>query len=417
MPYTTPEGTNDLLASQARLWQKAQFVAKQVFETYGYELIETPKFEITEVFSRGIGEATDVVGKEMFVVRSGANYQKACEQGSDEALKLKQKLSLRPEGTAGVVRAAIQHNLVPQGAAPAKLYYMGPMFRSERPQRGRLREFHQIGAECLGSTEATADVEMILMLLRFYEEMGIKRENLRVLVNSMGDDACRPAYRERVRDFLLQHSDDLCDDCNRRADTNPLRAFDCKNPGCKHVMSEAPKITDYLCEACAHHHREVIDLLANAHVDVVEDFSLVRGLDYYTRTVFEIQSTEIEAANSALGGGGRYDNLSESLGGKPMTGLGFALGFERVAIALEDSGVELPLADNLDVYVACATRDVAHQAFSLLQDVRNAGLSAEMDHQGKSLKSQFKIADKLQSRFAIIVGPDELAQGNVTIRN
>ena len=417
MAYSKPEGTEDLLPQDARLWNRAVETAGKLFSVYGYEPIETPIFELTDVFTHGIGEATDVVGKEMFVVRSGANYANALAAGSDAKLKSKQRLSLRPEGTAGTVRAVVQHNLVEQGAAPAKLYYAGPMFRAERPQKGRLREFHQIGAECLGSTEPTADAEMIIMLIRFFEKMGIARHDMRLLINSMGDEHCRPAYREMVRQHILDHADEMCEDCQRRADTNPLRAFDCKKPECKHVMESAPIITDHLCDDCRSHYEAVKQYLDAAGIEYVEDPTLVRGLDYYTRTVFEVQSSAIDAAQSAIGGGGRYDKLAETVGGRPTPGLGFALGYERMVLALEAAGSLKVPARRIDAYVACVDPSVRAAAFDLVCAARDAGLSVEMDHQGKSLKAQFKAADKLGVLKTVIIGPDELAQGKVRIRD
>ena len=317
MAYNAPEGTADMLPAAARLWRSTVDSAAKLFGTYGYEPIYTPLFEITDVFTHGIGEATDVVGKEMFVVRSGENYKRALAEGDDSKLKSKQKLSLRPEGTAGVVRAVVQHNLVEQGAAPAKLFYAGPMFRAERPQKGRLRQFHQIGAECLGSTEPTADAEMIIMLMRFFEKMGVPMGKTRLLINSMGDDNCRPAYRESVRQFILDHEGEMCEECRRRADTNPLRAFDCKNEACARVMENAPKITDHLCDDCREHYEQVKALLDAAGVKYIEDPTLVRGLDYYTRTVFEVQVVEGMGSQSAIGGGGAMTSSLKSRAAVP----------------------------------------------------------------------------------------------------
>ncbi|WP_350455386.1 histidine--tRNA ligase [Slackia heliotrinireducens] len=417
MPYNCPEGTADLLPASARLWQRAVSTATKLFSSYGYEPIETPLFELTEVFTRGIGEATDVVNKEMFVVRSGENYKRALAAGNDDGLKSKQRLALRPEGTAGTVRAVVQHNLVEQGSAPAKLFYYGPMFRAERPQKGRLREFHQIGAECLGSTEPSADAEMIIMLMRFYEKMGVPRSDMRLLINSMGDDECRPAYREMVRQHILDHADEMCEDCQRRAETNPLRAFDCKKDACKHVMESAPIITDHLCDDCRSHYEAVKKHLDAAGIEYIEDPTLVRGLDYYTRTVFEIQSTAIDAAQSAIGGGGRYDKLAETVGGRPTPGLGFALGFERMVLALEAAGALGSTGRRIDGYIACVNDSVRGAAFELLCAARDAGLTVDMDHQGKSLKAQFKIADRLGASTVVILGPDELAEGKARVRD
>lgn len=417
MSYKAPEGTADMLPSVARLWRSTTETAAKLFATYGYEPIDTPIFELTEVFCRGIGEATDVVGKEMFVVRSGENYKRSLAAGTDEGLKSKQKLSLRPEGTAGTVRAVVQHNLVEQGAAPAKLWYAGPMFRAERPQKGRLRQFHQIGAECLGSTEPTADAEMIIMLMKFYETMGVPRDKMRLLINSMGDENCRPAYRETVRQFILDHADEMCEECKRRAEINPLRAFDCKNEQCSHVMEAAPRITEHLCDDCRSHYEAVKALLDAAGIEYVEDSTLVRGLDYYTRTVFEVQVTEGLGSQSAIGGGGRYDKLAESVGGRPTPGLGFALGFERMVLALEAAGTLVDTPKRLDAYVACVDSSVRPAGFDLMCTARNAGLSVDMDHQGKSLKAQFKLADKLGARVVVVLGPDEVAEGKARIRN
>ena len=416
MAYNAPEGTADMLPAAARLWRSTVDSAAKLFGTYGYEPIYTPLFEITDVFTHGIGEATDVVGKEMFVVRSGENYKRALAEGDDSKLKSKQKLSLRPEGTAGVVRAVVQHNLVEQGAAPAKLFYAGPMFRAERPQKGRLRQFHQIGAECLGSTEPTADAEMIIMLMRFFEKMGVPMGKTRLLINSMGDDNCRPAYRESVRQFILDHEGEMCEECRRRADTNPLRAFDCKNEACAHVMENAPKITDHLCDDCREHYEQVKALLDAAGVKYIEDPTLVRGLDYYTRTVFEVQVVEGMGSQSAIGGGGRYDNLVEELGGPSLHAVGFGMGIERVLMLLDSEGVVIPKPTLYDVFV---TYMGAHQveAFSLVQKLRDAGFKADMDHTGRSLKAQFKYANKMGATLTATLGDEEIASGVVKVKN
>lgn len=414
MAIQAPEGTKDMLPEEAAFWMQFKTVAAEVFGRYGYVPIETPLFEQTDLFVRGIGEATDVVSKEMFTAVSGENLKKLLDGGS---LRAKSRLSLRPEGTAGVVRAVVQHDLVPQGAAPAKLMYAGSMFRAERPQKGRQRQFNQVGIECLGAEEPTVDAEAIIMLMQFYETVGIPKASMRLLVNSMGCDACRPAYREKVRAFLCEHAEGLCDTCVGRAETNPLRAFDCKNPDCAAIMEAAPKITDCLCDDCRAHYEEVKSLLDAAGVAYEEDPTLVRGLDYYTRTVFEVQVVDGMGSQNAIGGGGRYDKLAEEVGGRPTPGLGFALGYERCMLALQAAGVEFPQIDRCEVFVACVDGTVRSQAFSLVQACRNAGLSADMDHQRRSLKSQFKLADKLGARYVAVLGPDELASGQVTLRN
>ena len=414
MAIQAPEGTKDLLPDEAVFWTRFKAVAARVFGTYGYVPIETPVIEQTELFVRGIGEATDVVSKEMFTAVSGENLKRLIDGGT---IKSKSRLSLRPEGTAGVVRAVVQHDMVPQGAAPVKLMYAGQMFRAERPQKGRQRQFNQVGVECLGAEAPTIDAEAIIMLMRFYREIGIPVESMRLLVNSMGCDKCRPAYRDLVRAYMLDHAEELCDTCMTRADINPLRAFDCKNEDCAHVMENAPKITDHLCDDCREHYETVKSLLDGAGVAYVEDSSLVRGLDYYTRTVFEVQVDNGMGSQNAIGGGGRYDKLSEEVGGRPTPGLGFALGYERCLLALQAAGMELPRAQKCDLFVACVDASVRTRAFALVQECRDAGITADMDHQGRSLKSQFKLADKLGAAHVAILGPDELAAGQAKLRN
>ena len=414
MAIQSPEGTRDLLPDEAEFWAHFKAVAADIFGRYGYLPIETPLFEQTELFVRGIGEATDVVSKEMFTAISGQNLQTLLDGGS---IKAKSRLSLRPEGTAGVVRAVVQHDLVPQGAQPAKLMYAGPMFRAERPQKGRQRQFNQVGIECLGAEEPSVDAEGIIMLMRFYAAIGIPVESTRLLVNSMGCEACRPAYREAVRAFMAEHAGELCEECNRRAEINPLRAFDCKNPGCAAVMEGAPKITDHLCDDCRAHYEAVKAYLDGAGLAYVEDSKLVRGLDYYTRTVFEVQVTEGMGSQNAIGGGGRYDKLAQEVGGRPTPGFGWALGYERCVLALEAAGRAFPPAARCDFFVACVDDSVRAEAFSLVQAMRDAGFAGEMDHQHRSLKSQFKLADKLDAAQVAVLGPDELAEGKVKVRN
>ena len=414
MAIQAPEGTKDLLPSEARFWEEFKGIAVEVFGRYGYVLIETPVFELTELFVRGIGEATDVVSKEMFQAVSGENLKRLL---AGEAIKSKSQLSLRPEGTAGVIRAVVQHDLVAQGAAPVKLMYAGQMFRAERPQKGRQRQFNQIGVECLGADAPSADAEVIIMLMRFFEAIGIPTQVTRLLVNSLGCDECRPVYREKLRSYLLEHASQLCDECLRRADTNPLRAFDCKNPGCRETMSGAPLITDHLCSSCQGHHVQVKAYLDTAGIPFYEEPQLVRGLDYYTRTVFEVQVTEGLGSQNAIGGGGRYDKLVEEVGGKPTTGLGFALGFERCVLALQAAGFQFPLAASWDAFVACVDNSVRDKAFEVVQRLRDCGLVCDMDHQGRSLKSQFKLADKYRASLVFVLGPDELAQDAVKARN
>lgn len=400
MNARAPKGTADMLPDEARAWEHMQGTAQRLFARYGYEPVYTPIFEHTEVFTRGIGEATDIVSKEMYTFQ---------DKGG-------RSITLRPEGTASVVRAALEHNLIANGQA-VKLYYAGPMFRYERPQKGRMRQFWQIGVEAIGMAEASIDAEVIVMLMRYFEELGIPRSSMRLLINSMGDEACRPAYRDKIAAYIRANSGALCEECNRRAESNPLRAFDCKNPTCKDVMSAAPLLRDELCDDCAAHYAAVKSLLDDRAIAYAEDPSLVRGLDYYTRTVFEVQVDAGLGSQNAIGGGGRYDRLMEQYGGPPTPGLGFALGFERTLLALQASGVAILGIPVAEVYVARVDGSLGGAVFALVQQLRDAGIAAETDHQARSLKSQFKQADRLGARVVVVVGPDELAAGEVTVRD
>ena len=414
MAIKLPEGTKDLLPSEAAFWNEFKACAQRVFGAYGYHYMETPIFEQTDLFVRGIGEATDVVSKEMFTAVSGGNLRTLMEGGK---LRSSARLSLRPEGTAGVVRAVVQHDLAPQGAAPAKLMYAGPMFRAERPQKGRQRQFNQVGIECLGAERASVDAEGIIMLMRFFAEIGIPSDAMELLINSMGCASCRPAYREAVRAYMAEHESELCEDCVRRMDLNPLRAFDCKEEGCRAIMDGAPRIVDYLCDDCRAHYDEVKSYLDMAGLAYTEDAKLVRGLDYYTRTVFEVQATGIDGAQNAIGGGGRYDGLAEDVGGRPTPGFGFALGFERSVLALEAAGREFPEPESCTLFAATVADGQRAAAFELVQQARDAGIRADMSHQQRSLKSQFKLADKLGARYVAVIGPDEMAAGQANLRD
>ena len=414
MRYKAPKGTQDLIFDRAGAWLEFVARANEVFSAYGYEPIQTPIFESTELFTRSVGETSDVASKELFSVRSLGAMQ-AMREGA--TLKGDQVLSLRPEGTAGVVRAIAEHALVPQGAAPAKLWYAGPMFRAERPQKGRYREFRQVGVECLGATEPIADAEMIIRCMRFFAALGIPAEQMTLLINSMGDESCRPAYTQAVRDYEAEHADELCDECKRRIDANPLRSFDCKNETCKRVMDDAPRFSDYLCENCSDRFEQVKSCLDAAGIPYVEDSRLVRGFDYYTGTVFEVQVTAGLGTQTAIGGGGHYDKLMGEISGKDLPGLGFAVGFERILLVLEELGIELAPESRPFVYVALADAALAEDAFAIVQALRDAGIAAQMDMQGRSLKSQFKVAGKTRAAYVLVIGPDELASGTCTARN
>lgn len=416
MLFKTPDGMHDMLPEDAEYWISFEHAARETFADYGFRPIQTPMIERTDLFVRGIGEATDVVGKEMYRVLSDTNLENLLK---GEKLKDSSRLSLRPEGTAGVVRSVVQHNLVPQGAPPVKLTYSGPMFRAERPQKGRYRQFYQIGVECLGSDAPTIDAEAIIMLIRFFERVGFPKNDILLLINSMGDDSCRPAYREKLRQFEEQHIDGFCDSCKERIQTNPLRTFDCKNEGCRTIMADAPKIREHLCDDCTAHYDRVKELLDLAGIRYREDDTLVRGLDYYTRTVFEIQLGE---GSNAIGGGGRYDKLAQEISGSTkesdlIPGFGFALGFERCKEALMERGIVTLPGKSTDLFVACASPDARVAVFEIAQRCRDEYIDCEIDHQDRSLKSQFKLADKLGARFVAIVGDEELTQNAVKLRN
>ncbi|MDR1088669.1 MAG: histidine--tRNA ligase [Coriobacteriales bacterium] len=413
MTLKNPAGVNDLLPDAAHKQQLLVRAAFRVFGCYGYRYMETPMFEKTEVFTRGIGEATDVVGKEIYCVYP-MNSIAGVSPDDRSALE---GLALRPENTAGIARAVVQHNLVPPGAFQAKLWYAGSMFRHERQQKGRYREFRQIGAECIGATEPSADAEVILMLLHYFEALGIPRSHMTLKINSMGDEACRPAYRRAVQDYILARESEFCPECQRRATGNPLRAFDCKSEACQAALSAAPRITEYLCEECASQYAQVKQLLDSSGLAYEEDPRLVRGFDYYTRTVFEVQVDLGLGAQNAIGGGGRYDRLLQEYGAKPTPSLGFAVGLERIVMVLEALGTAAALPPAAQVFVAAVDEEARSQAFELAQKLREAGVSVELDHQARSLKSQFKVADKADVGFVVLLGPDERAKGSYTLRN
>jgi len=410
------QGTEDLYGNYMRSWQAMCAVAGKLFGTYGFDMIETPAIEQVATFVHGIGESTDVVRKEMFRVFSGALLERLFQDGDESHLKPKQRMAMRPEGTAGVVRAAVEHGFVPQGASPVKVWYAEPMFRGERPQKGRLRQFHQVGVEWLGASDPASDAECIIMLMEFYKNLGLDASQLRLSINSMGDAACRPAYREKVRAFILDHRDEMCEDCLERADINPLRSFDCKNDHCREVMKDAPLVTDNLCDACRAHYEQVKKYLNEAGVAYVEEPTLVRGLDYYTRTVFEVEYIG-DANIGAIGGGGRYDGLMELEGGRPTPGIGFAVGFERIMLALVDAQVDIAGDEPVCAYVANTVPELREEAFRVTLALRSAGIRTEADYQGRSLKSQFKQADRHHARVCVVLGPDEVAAGVATVRD
>ncbi len=390
-----PRGTRDILPGESERWELLNNVAQEIFGRYGYSRIVTPTFELTDVFQRAIGQESEIVQKQMYTFQ---------DKGG-------RSLTLRPEGTASVVRAYVEHNLGASGPLPVKLYYGGQMFRYERPQAGRYREFWQLGVEVLGSDDPTLDAEVISMLNEFYETLGLK--GLVTLINSMGCPECRPAYIKLLSDFL-DSAEGLCPECEGRRKTNPLRIFDCKQPGCHETLKDAPKISDNLCESCERHFGSVKELLADAGVQTEHDEMLVRGFDYYQRTTFEVQSGNLGAQN-AIGGGGRYDGLVEQYGGPPTPAIGFAVGCERILLALGDN-IKGEVA-GLDVFIVVIDHTMRKDAFRIARTLRAAGISCDMDFTGRSVKSQMKQANKRAAKSVLFLGPDEFEQGKIKLRN
>ena len=424
MSIKRPEGTQDLIGESAREWAFFESCAMRAFEKAGYEKIELPLFEKEELFVRGIGESTDVVNKEMFSVLSGGNLAKLT---AGEKVPSKSRFALRPEGTAGVVRAAIENKLLEASDQPARLWYAGEMFRAERPQKGRQRQFMQVGLECLGGDDPLLDAQAISLMLELFCNFGIDVSKCKLHINSMGCKNCRPAYRDAVERFLAQHSEELCETCNARASLNPLRAFDCKNEDCKQVMQSAPRIDDYLCEDCKAHFDEVKALLEAAGITFEIDTTLVRGLDYYTRTVFECTFDDGLGAQNAIGGGGRYDGLVAELGGKEVPGMGFAVGFERCLLAKGISGATKTEHRGRDgIFIAALCEEAKNLADTLLIKNQFSPLRVDMDFRASdahanckkfhSLKSQLRLSDKLNVAAVLILGEDELSERRAKVK-
>jgi histidyl-tRNA synthetase len=397
MKFQAPRGTQDILPEAAAAWQAIEDRARAVSERHGYREIRTPIFEATELFLRGVGETTDIVTKEM--------YTFADRKG--------RSLTLRPEGTAGVMRALVEAGLAQAGRIH-KLWYVGPMFRYDRPQAGRFRQFHQWGAECVGSEHPNADVEIILLLVDYLASFGLG--NTKVLLNSVGHPGCRPAYADTLRAYLAPFRDALCADCQVRYEKNPLRILDCKVPHDQKVAQGIPSILDSLCDECRTHFDGVRRGLDAVGVPYTLDPKLVRGLDYYTRTAFEVHDLA-RGAQSALGGGGRYDGLVQDIGGPAVAGVGFSAGLERILLALEKQG-KVPRAAAETVFVARAGgAGVETAALELVRELRRTHAASFDFESGKSLGAQMKHADKVGASVAVIVGEDELAAGDVTVKD
>jgi histidyl-tRNA synthetase len=399
------KGTRDILPPDSSLWNWFERTARDVFESYNFREIRLPIFEETSLFARSVGGETDIVSKEMY---SFADKSAA----SDSVTNPEDLISLRPEATASTMRAYIEHGM---HALPGivKLYYMGPMFRRERPQKGRYRQFYQVGAEVLGQSDAPAiDAEVIEMLMAFFSRVGLTRTIL--YINSIGDKNCRPQYVELLREELRKVKDQLGADSQRRIDTNPLRVLDSKIPQEQEIIAKLPRISEHLCEACREHFARLKDELKLRGVAYEENWRLVRGLDYYTRTTFEVIAEGLGSQN-AVCGGGRYDGLVELLGGPPTKGIGFAIGTDRAILSIQESR-NLPKLSGLDVFVAWMGLPTYAAAVGLAKKLRNAGLSVELPGDEMKFKKSLNLADKLGARYALIIGSDEVASGSFTLK-
>lgn len=397
MLTNAPRGTKDILPDTVGDWNYVEGEIRELCRRFGYSEIRTPIFEHTELFKRGIGEGTDVVDKEMYTFT---------DRGE-------RSITLRPENTASAVRAYLQNKLYAQSNL-VKLFYIGSMFRYDRPQAGRMREFHQFGVEALGEANPAVDAEVILLAMNLLEGLGLK--DLELSINSVGCPKCRSKYRTMLQDFFRDKLEDLCEDCRSRFERSPLRILDCKKDSDKPYMADAPKITDCLCEECAEHFAKLKELLTSAGISFTHDPRLVRGLDYYTKTAFEIKYPPL-GAQSAVAGGGRYDGLIEEMGGNPTPAVGFATGLERLLLALESQNLLPEKNRSVDAYVVALGETAQAEGFKLLNSLRQQGLSAAMDFAGRSMKAQMKQANKLGAKYSVILGEDEIAEGVVMLRS
>ena len=399
MKYQTIRGTRDILPDESGLWQRLEALARDLFKIYGYSEIRTPVIEETGLFVKSVGEDTDIVKKEMFSF---------IDRGE-------RNISLRPEGTAPIARAYLENNLSKTDPFQ-KLYYIGPMFRAERPQAGRLRQFHQVGVEAIGSNHPALDAEVIIVMAKLLESFGIKGYEMKL--NNLGcrDDknklskALKEAFSDKEASVLL------CDDCKRRTQVNPLRVLDCKNESCRTVVRKHFKEIAFLCPDCKEHFNEALKFLDSANIKYTIDPYIVRGLDYYTRTVFEASYAELGAQN-AVGAGGRYDNLISDMGGQKTGACGFAIGIDRVLLSLDKTSAGNTGEGALGIFIAPIGKDAYKKAFSILNELRAVGIACDIDFEGRSLKSQMRSADKLKARFVLIVGDDEIKKGEAVLRD
>jgi histidyl-tRNA synthetase len=397
MNYQKPKGTLDILPSESGVWLYVEDTIRRQAELAGFKLIRFPTFEATELFNRGVGGTTDIVQKEMytFIDKDGSS------------------LTLRPEGTACVARSMLENGLY-AGAMPIKLYYLANFFRREKPQAGRSREFWQFGAELYGSTGAEADASVIILANNVFKELGLK--NVKLKINSIGCPACRPSYRAALKQHFKKNQDELCQTCKDRLEINPLRILDCKSPVCKKIAEGAPRTIDFLCDDCKAHFEKLQKLLDDCGISYEIDTNIVRGLDYYTKTVFEFINESI-GAQSTVCGGGRYDGLIEELGGQPLPGVGFGMGITRLIQSLRDENLIPELDSSADIYIAPLGDMAAGKAFVLAESLRNKGIAAETDLCARSLKAQMKYADKTGAKFVLVLGDNEINENQAVLQN
>ena len=392
-----PKGTKDVLPADAYKWHFVEDTARKIAARYNLKEIRTPVFEHTELFLRGVGDTTDIVNKEMYTFLD----------------KGERSITLKPEGTAGVVRSFIENGLA-SGVLPLKMYYLTPVFRYERPQAGRLREHHQFGVEIFGGKGSETDAEVILLARDYIAALGV--EGVELNLNSIGCKHCRPKFNEALKEYLRPHLPEMCDTCRSRFDKNPLRILDCKEEVCSKINENAPKTVDFLCDECREHFEKLKEILDACGVKYKLNPKLVRGLDYYSKTVFEFVSTSIGSQGTVLGGG-RYDTLIENLGGPQVPAVGFGSGIERMLLVLENTGKRIPEEAPLGAYIAGLDDEGRKAAFQLCDTLRKTGISAEFDHAARSVKAQFKYAGKVGAKYVVVIGSNELESGEYTVKN
>lgn len=391
-----PKGTKDVLPSESYKWHYVERIARETADLYCLNEIRTPTFEHTELFLRGVGDTTDIVNKEMYTFRDKGD----------------RSITLKPEGTAGVARSFIENGLF-NGAMPLKMYYITPVFRYENPQKGRLREHHQFGVEVYGGAGADTDAEVIKLAYTVLKKCGL---SVKLYINSMGCPDCRKKYNEALKGYFADKLDKLCPTCRERYYKNPLRILDCKEEECKALCKDAPKIIDYLCDDCSAHFKKLQELLADCGVAYEINPFIVRGLDYYTKTVFEFVTTALGSQGTVCGGG-RYDNLISQLGGTPTCGVGFGMGIERLLMLMEAENVIIPERENVKLYIATMGYAAYKKAFEIVSALRDKGVKAEVDHAGRGIKAQFKYADKIHAENVVTLGENELASGIAQIKH